>query len=317
MSAPRDDELLRRGAVLLSALVLTKDDGLPRFRAQRVADQRVTDEQLAQARTVLDAVTYALLGEGRDNWKRIEEAHRILRRNEPPKAGKPAQSPDAQPRVGSPPPIDPPVQPALAVASRAEPPLPPAVTTPVPAPMGPSSSPGPSPWLPNAAENAPALPAAMVAHLSAPTPFEAGPGGSLDETAALDPAMFAELAPTPFQAGVAQPPPSAVEHERADFAGETGILDAASIGDVVAAYPLPTKLPMAVERYAALVARSAEASEGELAELHREYAIADAAHRKRIDQEFSEAMSRDAALRQQFADYLRQWRDWLRQQPKG
>ena len=139
---------------------------------------------------------------------------------------------------------------------------------------------------------------------------------SLDETAALDLSKFSMPEPaTPFREGSTELPHPSMED--GDFAGETAAIDAETIADALAAFPLPTKLPMTIERYAALVARSPAASEAELAELHREYAVADAAHRKRIDQEFSEAMSRDAPLRQQFADYLRQWRDWLRRQPKG
>jgi hypothetical protein len=115
----------------------------------------------------------------------------------------------------------------------------------------------------------------------------------------------------PFHDSGEAPPPHAVPEASQQLAGETSAIDPAVIRGALASYPLPTKLPMAVERYAALVARSTSASEAELLALHREYGVSDEAHRRRIDQEFSEAFSRDGALRQQFGDHLRRWRDWL------
>jgi hypothetical protein len=131
--------------------------------------------------------------------------------------------------------------------------------------------------------------------------------------------MFANLAPTPFE----EPPPGGqraretfpkpVEGSAAgDFAGETSAI--AAIADVVAAYPLPVKLPMTLERYAALVAQTEGASAEELAELYRDYGVVDEAHRRRIDQEFSAALTRDVGLRQQFADHLRRGREWVKRQ---
>lgn len=179
-----------------------------------------------------------------------------------------------------------------------------------------------SPWATNRqASPAPAAVVPSLEPLSAPLPQ---PDESLDETSELDLAMLAHVAATPFvpatpgaQTALKSFPSSPEEDAASDFAGQTSTIDPASIADVVAAYPLPVKLPMALERYAALVARSEGASESELVELHREYGVSDAAHRKRIDQEFSVALSRDNDLRRQFGDHLRQGRDWLRRQRGG
>ena len=88
-------------------------------------------------------------------------------------------------------------------------------------------------------------------------------------------------------------------------------MDADMLKSIASSFPLPTKLPLPLEQYAALVAREEHTSPEDLLALHSEFAIADDVHRKRIDQEFGSALAQDAKLREQFADLLARWKAWV------
>jgi hypothetical protein len=75
----RNDETVRQGALLLSALVLTPDSALAAFRDRRTADPELDVELLTQARAILDALGICLRTRRAENWQRVKRAWEILR----------------------------------------------------------------------------------------------------------------------------------------------------------------------------------------------------------------------------------------------
>lgn len=285
-----------RCPMTLSSLLLTSDEALSSFIARRAADKQLDEAMLKKARGVAEAVCFAILSEKRADWDRIERAYEVLRGVQPPVI-EPKEDPakEAEPA------------PAAVMEERESPPTP-ALPDSLPKP--------PSMPMPAGRPPEPTTPSVLGSPLH--TPDEAAAGTSdFNETATLDPAMFAHLGKElPFNEGVGPaPPPSAAAPgalDDVDLSGGTGMMDENALKAIAASFPLPTKLPMAVEQYAALVARTEQASPDIVDQVHAEYAIADATHRRRVDDEFSEAFSRDAALRTSFVSSLKQWRDYLK-----
>jgi hypothetical protein len=75
----RQDPRIRNGALLLSALVLSPDSALERYRDQRAGDRQLDVEQLRRARDVLDAVAFAIAGAEPARWTHVEQAWTALR----------------------------------------------------------------------------------------------------------------------------------------------------------------------------------------------------------------------------------------------
>ena len=68
----RNDPVIRKGALLLSSLVLTPDEGLAAYGDRRVGNEDVDPEQLKQAREILDAVGFVLQSGGKDDWQKLQ-----------------------------------------------------------------------------------------------------------------------------------------------------------------------------------------------------------------------------------------------------
>jgi hypothetical protein len=75
----RQDPRIRKGALLLSALVLSPDSALERYRDQRAGDRKLDIEQLRRARDVLDAVAFAIAASEPARWTHVEQAWAALR----------------------------------------------------------------------------------------------------------------------------------------------------------------------------------------------------------------------------------------------
>lgn len=167
------------------------------------------------------------------------------------------------------------------------------------------------PWTP---------PSRDISAWSSPPEAASVPEVKPDETSALDPAMFAHLAvgsATPFSQGPHDAlPPSALEGEedQFDLSGGTGHMDAEALKKIAGSFPLPVKLPMPLEDYAALVARTESASEEEVSAVNSEFGVSDASHRARIDEEFSSLFQRAPDRQTEFESLLTRWREWLRNQ---
>ena len=107
-AASRQDPRIRNGALLLSALVLSPDSALERYRDQRAGDPKLAVEKLQRARDVLDAVAFAIAAGEPARWSHIEEAWALVRDDarrlpEPPLADAPAarRAPAATPPAPS------------------------------------------------------------------------------------------------------------------------------------------------------------------------------------------------------------------------
>ncbi len=147
-------------------------------------------------------------------------------------------------------------------------------------------------------------------NLPGPGNRELGPS-----TEFLDPGLAAEIAalqPTPFEGSAPAPPPA--RHEPDSMKGETAAVDHALVADVLASYPTaaPAALPMSIERYAAVVACTENASPEEAARVHAQYGIADAVNRRHIDEMFRNHFATDGGAKRQFETHLEQWRAWRR-----
>ncbi len=105
---------------------------------------------------------------------------------------------------------------------------------------------------------------------------------------------------------------------------ETEVFDQADLaGMIAAAVPFDSSLelsgeqgtlPMSIDQYAAMVARTEGRALSEKEPIHRGYEIEGAAHRERVDKVFSSALSRDPAVKRQYEELLMRWREWVRQQ---
>lgn len=95
MDDDRKDPLVRRGSLLLSALMLTPDKALDTYRKRRCGDATVELHDLKTARELLDAVAYAIAGNDPDNFRRIHDAWQIVRRIPRPASEETTQEPAA------------------------------------------------------------------------------------------------------------------------------------------------------------------------------------------------------------------------------
>ncbi len=96
----RRDPAIRQGSLLLSSLVLTHDEHLPRFAAERAADPELDPARLKRARDLLDVVIEALGSETDEPWARVDAAWGAL--FEPARASGAAAS-EALPKPEAPP----------------------------------------------------------------------------------------------------------------------------------------------------------------------------------------------------------------------
>jgi len=198
------------------------------------------------------------------------------------------------------------------------------------APEAPASA--PSPWAASGGTPEVAPPSPPVAPPVAPPPAPPPPpaetppprdsGAGVDQTGFLDPSALGDLSgalPFDDRAPAVAPPTAVNPDEAADLAGETGFLDAAALGDLRSPTQAtaPPELPLPIERYAALVARSDwNPSPDNRRALHDELQITDEQHRTAIDSTFRTALERDPALEARYDELYRQWQTWLQRLAK-
>ncbi|MBI4702264.1 MAG: hypothetical protein HY744_14145 [Deltaproteobacteria bacterium] len=283
----RSHPLVRQSALLCSALVLSPDGALERYRAQRCGDRALDLDHLRRARDILDAVGFAVATGDPGRWRRLEQAWRAL-------GDDPRRRPEPRAEAGAPPPAAPappgPAPPALA------PPR-----SPPPPPVSPGAiAAGPSPW---------AGPPTSAAQ-------------SLDETAPLDVSMLGTAGDAlPFAGQAAPPPPLAPWAPGLLPAGsgsdidQTAAMDAASLtGPALPFAAAGTGEPLRlgrIEHYASLCAELAFAPAG-ADEVRRRYGIADPRAQRAVERSWEQRFAADAELRRQFGELLARYQAWLR-----
>ncbi|MEM6787372.1 MAG: hypothetical protein AAF715_07620 [Myxococcota bacterium] len=231
MGDDRKDPVVRKGALALSALALTPDDGLQNFTERRVAKPGVVPEQIKRARELLDAVAFVLVSTRAEDWRRLDQAWEIMRRVARPKeapdsvlgpakipgvAGTTPIAPDPEP-----PPPPSPASPAPISPAPAEPapkaPVPAFVSPPEPSPA-PTRAPAVVPAAVVATPAPPPAPSPAALAASAPSPVPPAPvmgtasgAGNPDATAVATDEAIAALGPVlPFTPNKnAVPPPTA------------------------------------------------------------------------------------------------------------
>jgi len=323
MGDDRQDPLRRKGALLLSSLVLTPDEGLPAFAKRRVARAAVEPQQLERARAVLDAVTFVLRSERREDWRKLEQAWEILRRVEAPAEASeepsgPAQipgMPQAETQAETQPE-------ARASSSGSDPsrPVPPPAPSPAPPPAVP-----PSP-----------RPSAPRVVIPAPGPFVTpAPGADTDRTATV-PSVLGEPAPAlPFAEGqpaVAPPLVADALGPAEESVDETMSVVGLALADLGLALPFeegppaprpeldavvaaPTVSPgphLTLAQYASLCAER-EAMPERRAEVLKRYEVAGEDALLALDRRW-EWRLQDASSRARFAELTAAYRAWLERQ---
>ena len=78
--------------------------------------------------------------------------------------------------------------------------------------------------------------------------------------------------------------------------------------------PAVSALPMNVERYANLVARTEELEPSQVWAVHAEFGVGDGGHRRAVDCAFRQAFAGDHALLRTYEEYLHHFRQWRRSQ---
>lgn len=315
MSDSRKDAGIRKGSLLLSTLVLTPDSALDAYRDKRIADPKITVEQLKRAREALDAIAFAIRSKNGANWRRLDEAWEILRKNQPPKdepepaAPTPPDIPGAPSPVSAPPAAreSPPIAPA-APESRpfAQPPAP-ALEVPAPIPI--SYQPAPAPLAP---------PSFVVPH----APPLASDRPRVDVDATMEVSVVPIDSTLPFQ-GTKSAPGSALDdleplsHDDLDGTSALGVhLD---LGDVLPfgegpkpPPPPPSSSPeMTVEQYASLFAER-QAQPERRPEIDRKYGVTDPAASLALDDRWQARFATDHALHQRFRNLVEQYVTWIR-----
>ena len=343
MSCSRQDPTIRKGALLLSALVLTPDAALEAYRAKRVADPELDLALLEKARDILDGLAFALRSGRRSDWRHVERAWETMRKIAPPdETAQPGASAAATPPTRT---AEEPARPDLAPAEKparpggatADPPTDRPVPPAAPAPAAPARPPAAavgardaSPWAGSPARK-PARPEPPAK--PAPPPVAPALAGSsdVDETAAVDLRALRLGDGMPFLPGAAQPPPpEADEPTPAPAAGddasgdvdETAAVDlrALRLGDGMpfapaGAEPPPTTTAgvpeLTLQQYASLCAERQLASTTRRAQVERSYGLADAEAAAALDDQWERRLSRDARDQERFDALLQQFRQWL------
>ena len=324
MTLDRNDPIVRRGALLLSALVLTPDSALSAYRAQRAGIPELDVALLDKARSILDAVSFAIQGDQMGSWRRVEQAWEILRKVPPPAPKEEAlhQEVTAADLAGGAgaieaPPVEHVVEPAPAPRARESGTARPALGDRAPAPvvMAPVRA---APVSPPAPPVAPPPPVAVVR----PAVVEADTlAGSVDETAAVDFAAIA-AAVLPFANGVSAPPRPFSEIEpdaEAAPVGETAEINLAilaeatmpfarSAGEVNAA-----RDELTTEQYASLCAERLHVGPEGRAEVDARYGLHTEADAQMLDKRWRRRLAADPTLEGKHRELVERYRDWLRQ----
>lgn len=282
-----------RAPVLLSSLLLTGDDDatLESF-ARRLPRSRTTPAELRTLRALAVRLCCALLSERPEDWRTVTQAARAARgisRPHPVVEQATTRASDTAPKVPAAP------EPALAP---------------------------PHPAMPRGASD---VARSHAAAPSVPAQMSAPPvSRSLDTTGAVDSAaLFGSLADNPSGLPFQRAPADAVVRISPEVfdvphreTGATGEIDSSVLAHVFAglpeASPASPRLPMAVDQYAALVARTEAFPEARQDAIHEEYGVQGRAHRKRIDEAFAATLSSDSALRDRYQQAYGQWVAWLK-----
>lgn len=287
--------------LLLSSLVLT-GEGETELEAYagRRSNPAITCEQVRAAKQLAMAICYAVIGGSSQDWDRIARAAEATRRVRQPDSkttssthAKSSASPEP-PHAAKPPAAYPPSAPPRDVSA--------AQPVPMPAAPEPPAVPLAAPLNPHAPVETEAIDLAAVAKLMADnpsaTPFATSPSGS--------------------HSAASMPPPPSLSYAPHPQAGATEGIDEAAIQAAIAgSYPLPAasldRLPLPLDRYGALVARSEAARDvAQLSALYAEYGVQGTAHRTRIDEEYRAVFEQHPELRYAFDDVVAQWRAYLR-----
>lgn len=288
-----------RAPVLLSSLLLSGDDdaSLKSF-VRRLPRTKTTPAELRAVRELAVSLCYALLSERAEDWRTIAQAAR---------AGRSI----ARPRVGD--------EPAT-TGKGAEDQRPEHLAMPLP-----RTQPTPDRVVVEREESEVAPPA--VSHRDLPPP----PPTDLDATGTVDTvALFGSLAENPsglpFESAsvhcgpVIRTSPAAIDAPH-DEAGATGEIDPSVVASIFAGIPVSpsewSRLPMTVDQYAALVARTKACPGVRQDAIHAEYGVRDSAHRKRIDDAFDAALAANSALRDRYQQAYGQWVAWLHASRRG
>lgn len=320
MSSHDRDELqawLRSQATpgLLSSLVFaTEEASLKRF-GRRVSQVPLSGEQLELLQRLATAICCAVHSEQADDWKAIASAVDTLRRLRPP--------PPLDAKYAGPEP--------LTTARRRQTHPYTVATAPSPLPATTATA-QPRPGRNETLTSIPAESAVAAAAASPPLTEQATTFDpvSAAETEAIDLAAVAKLmadnpSATPFatspsgshSAGSKPPPPSPSLAPHPQAGATEGIDEAAIQAAIAGSYPLPAasldRLPLPLDRYGALVARSEAARDvAQLSALYAEYGVQDTAHRTRVDEEYRAVFEQHPELRSAFDDVVAQWRAYLR-----
>lgn len=316
----RQDPTIRKGALLLSSLVLSPDNALERYRDQRAGDPQLDLSHLRRARDILDAIGFAVVSTEPQRWKRIEQAWQSLRDDarrppEPmqeapadkptlstpaaaavpaagpaPEARRPAKEPPAVEPADAPPAVGAPIGPPPPAPAR--PVRPPLVAA--PPPIGGRPSGKPSPW-------------------AKPKPAEA----ELDETAPVDLSMLrVDEDPLPFEGEAAPPAPMAPElppQPIRDLDQTAALGVAVAVGDAVPFGTSSGAAPpeLTLEQYASFRAECAVTPE-RLDEVRTRYGVADEPAQRALERSWEQRLAADADLHQRYEELLPGYERWLR-----
>lgn len=279
--------------------MLTPDSGLDSYRSKRLADARVSAEQLKQAREALDGIAFALGSVSSANWQRVAEAWNILRRNEPPRADPTKEeTAAAAPKAG---PAAPKAARADAVAAARARALPARPATPTPPPGAPAPV-SVAPISSSPASHAPAAPA----RVAPPSPF-AHVGTDVDATQGFDSSLLGGDV-TPFQHGHGAMLPSTPSPNLAEEAGPSaGATEAIDLNDPELHKALGT---MTLEQYASLSAEMAARPQQHKAILAR-YNVADDAMLMKLMAAWGKHFTANPGDREQWQAAVDRYREWL------
>ena len=151
------------------------------------------------------------------------------------------------------------------------------------------------------------------------TPNDQLLGSSVDETAAIDmDALAKALAAMPFEGSASAPPSAVDEIDPATSLDETAALDPQLFAEAAMPFSRPDVAPTAghplhddLNRYASYCVELVEL-EGREAEVRARYGVASAEQHEAIAQAWTARLGRDAAQRKRFQEAIKTYREWLR-----
>jgi len=308
MTGDRDDPLVRKGALLLSSLVLTPDDALKGFRKRQTARPDVELEALKEARDLLDAIGFALRSTKHSDWQKLRDASQAMRGVKPPPPEDeegPAVIPGAEaPPAPSPPQEVPKEQPSDASSSP--------VPTPTPSPVR-----TPAPLDPAPAPPAPAMAAPPPPPVPAPLPVLGADDAVPDGTAAIRPQdIIAAAQALPFSGKGAAPQPVADQLPPRDLsADETGFVVSPFEDEPI---PFETKhdppgspKDLTLEQYASFCAECT-IWPSQLEQVRRRYGLESEGQHRQLDDAWSSALTADGAKRAEFNRLVAQYMQWIK-----